>query len=95
VDVVRIGMVGARFGAAPHPTFAVQAAEAGKHIIVEKPLTGYFGEPGDPEPIGEMVPRAKMPEGARKNAHAVHDAIRLDVECRSPAGKEDRTWFLR
>ena len=59
-----------------HHTFAVQAAEAGKHIIVEKPLTGYFGEPGDPEPIGEKVSKTKMLAGARKNAHAVRDAIR-------------------
>ena len=35
-----------------HHEFAIRAAEAGKHIIMEKPLTGYFGEPGDPEPIG-------------------------------------------
>ena len=59
-----------------HHTFAVAAAEAGKHIIVEKPLTGYFGEPGDPEPIGEKVSKTKMLAGARKNAHAVRDAVR-------------------
>ena len=59
-----------------HHSFAVQAAEAGKHIILEKPLTGYFGEPGDPEPIGEKVSKAKMLEGARRNAHAVRDAVR-------------------
>jgi predicted dehydrogenase len=59
-----------------HHHFAAQAAEAGKHTIVEKPLTGYFGEPGDPEPIGEKVSKAKMLEGARRNAHAVRDAVR-------------------
>jgi predicted dehydrogenase len=43
---------------------------------MEKPLTGYFGEPGDPEPIGRCVPRARMREGARRNAEAVRDAVR-------------------
>jgi len=59
-----------------HHEFAIRAAQAGKHIIMEKPLTGYFGEPGDREPIGLHVPRAKMREGARRNAEAVRDAVR-------------------
>jgi predicted dehydrogenase len=59
-----------------HHPFAAQAAAAGKHIIVEKPLTGYFGAPGDPEPIGEAVSKAKMLEGARSNARAVREAVR-------------------
>jgi predicted dehydrogenase len=59
-----------------HHEFAIRAAQAGKHIIMEKPLTGYFGEPGDPEPIGRLVPRARMREGARRNAEAVRDAVR-------------------
>ena len=59
-----------------HHTFAIRAAEAGKHIILEKPLTGYFGMAGDPEPIGSRVPRARMREGARNNAEAVREAVR-------------------
>ncbi|HEY3763110.1 MAG TPA: Gfo/Idh/MocA family oxidoreductase [Verrucomicrobiae bacterium] len=59
-----------------HHDFAIRAANAGKHIIMEKPLTGYFGAPGDPEPIGLHVPRARMREGARKNAEAVREAVR-------------------
>jgi predicted dehydrogenase len=59
-----------------HHEFAIRAANAGKHIIMEKPLTGYFGVAGDPEPIGTRVPRARMREGARSNAAAVREAVR-------------------
>jgi predicted dehydrogenase len=59
-----------------HHDFAIRAADAGKHIIMEKPLTGYFGADGDPEPIGKRVPRARMREGARTNAEAVREAVR-------------------
>ncbi|MCD8163434.1 MAG: hypothetical protein LUE09_08380 [Synergistaceae bacterium] len=34
---------------------------SGKHVICEKPLTGYFvGTDEDERPIGDMVPKAKM-----------------------------------
>jgi predicted dehydrogenase len=59
-----------------HHEFAIRAADAGKHLIMEKPLTGYFGVPGDPEPIGLKVPRARMREGAIRNAEAVRSAVK-------------------
>ena len=62
-----------------HHEFAIRAAEAGKHIIMEKPLTGYFGRPGDREPIGLHVPRARMRAGALENAAAVRDAVRRNA----------------
>ena len=58
-----------------HHEFAIRAANAGKHIIMEKPLTGYFGSPGDAEPIGEHVAMSVMRKGARQNAEAIREAV--------------------
>ena len=41
-----------------HSTMAMQALRSGKHVICEKPLTGYFGEPGE-ENVG-LTPKAHM-----------------------------------
>jgi predicted dehydrogenase len=71
-----IGAIDLCLPPALHHEFAIRAAEAGKHIIMEKPLTGYFGEPGDKEPIGLHVPRRRMWAGALRNAEAVRAAVR-------------------
>jgi predicted dehydrogenase len=51
-----------------HHEVAVAAAEAGKHLIIEKPLTGYFGDGCDP--------RDAMLEGALRNAQSIVQAAR-------------------
>ncbi len=57
-----------------HHTMAIDAANAGKHIICEKPLTGFFGE-GEGR-IGETVSRRVMFEEALKNAESVLKSVK-------------------
>jgi len=50
-----------------HHEIAIAAARAGRHLIVEKPLTGYFGDAADPPQT--------MLDAALANADAVLDAV--------------------
>ncbi|UGX99790.1 Gfo/Idh/MocA family protein [Bradyrhizobium quebecense] len=43
-----------------HAAMIVEAMQAGKHVICEKPFSGYFGRESDRQPIGRHVPKALM-----------------------------------
>jgi predicted dehydrogenase len=45
-----------------HASMIVDAMQAGKHVICEKPFAGYFGRDGDKTPIGKHVPKSLMYE---------------------------------
>ena len=58
-----------------HQQFVAQAAQAHKHVVCPKPLTGYFGEAGTDGQAGR-APRAHMLERALRSADEMIDAVR-------------------
>jgi predicted dehydrogenase len=60
-----------------HAPLCIEAAQAGKHIICEKHLTGYFGEPDAPPDalIGKTVPKARMLERVLEQCAAIQEAV--------------------
>ena len=58
-----------------HEQMIEKAVQAGKHVICEKPLSGYFGEDGDVEPIGLNVSKVKMYEKLLENLEHIRKVL--------------------
>lgn len=61
-----------------HKRIALESIKAGKNVICEKPLTGYFGEdlPESVELVGNEVSRVEMYKKAMQNADEIVTAVK-------------------
>jgi len=75
VDVVDICVPGYA-----HEQYAVAAANAGKHVIVEKPYTGYYGPPdADDTWRGDQADKSEMLKQAMKSVARIADAVQVNA----------------
>lgn len=58
-----------------HEDMVERAMRAGKHVICEKPLSGYFGAEGDEEPIGTNVSKVLMYDRVLENLERLRKTV--------------------
>ena len=58
-----------------HEEMIIKTLKSGKHVICEKPMSGYFGKNGDQEPIGNTVSKEKMYSELIKSLDILRDVV--------------------
>jgi predicted dehydrogenase len=62
---------------ASHAELVMLAAKASKSVVCEKPLTGYFGQAGDRQPVGRVA-KKKMYAAVLKDLEALEAAVKAN-----------------